>query len=126
MSTPTTAVPSPLHTYATAILSIALVVVQAFVVTTDFTATTIIQLAIVAVAAVGTYLVPVVNGRWAGAWKTGVAVVGAILSACVPLVTHADYTPQTIALVVLAGVQALATEAGVGIRTTAVTNGGSV
>lgn len=108
--------PSPLATYAAAILSIGLVVIQAFVAVTEFTPTAIIQLAIVAVGAIGTYLAPVVDGRWAGALKVGVAVVAAILSACVPLVTGDVYTPQTIALVVLAGMQALAAEVGVGIR----------
>lgn len=116
MTTTPPATPSPLHTYAAALLSIVLVIVQAFVTTTDLSVTTIIQLAIVAVAAIGTYLVPILSGVWAGGAKTGVAVVGAILSALVPLVTGADYSPQTVGLVVLAAVQALAVEIGVSVR----------
>lgn len=114
--TPTAPVESPLHKYAAGLLAIALVVVQAFVTTTDFTATTIIQLAIVTVAAIGTYFIPLLHGPWAGAGKTGVVVVGAILSALVPLVTGGSYTPQTIGLVILAAVQALVTELGVNVR----------
>ncbi len=111
-----TPVVSPLHKYAAGLLAIALVVVQAFVTTTDFSTTTIIQLALVAVAAIGTYFIPLLSGPWAGAGKTGVVVVGAILSALVPLVTGGTYTPQTVGLVILAAVQALATELGVSIR----------
>lgn len=111
-----TAIESPLHKYAAGVLAITLVVVQALVTTTDLSPTTIIQLAIVFVAAVGTYFIPLLSGPWAGAGKTGVIVVGAILSALVPLITGHSYTPQTIGLVILAGVQALVTQLGVDVR----------
>jgi len=110
---------NPLAKYAPALLSLALVVIGYLANAADLNQTTILQLVIVGVGAVGTYFVPLVPGAWAGALKTGVAVVIAVASGLTPLLTGHSYTVQSISLVILAGLTALATEVGVGVRVTA-------
>lgn len=118
-----------LSKYAAALLSIALVVVTAFVAIPDgaLSLGAVLQLAVLAVAAVGTYLVPVASVRWRGLMKTGVAIVGAALVAVVPFVTTGTITATGIAIVVLAGLNALAVEVGVQIRADApIIEGGEI
>ena len=103
--------------YATAILSLAVVILTALTAAASgpVTLTTILQLAVLALGGVITYIVPILDGRWKGGVKTGVAVVAALVSAVIPLV-GGGFTWQAVFIVVLAGVQALATQLGVAIR----------
>ena len=108
-----------LNRYAAALLSIAVVVVGAFTAIPEgqVSPTAILQLAIIAVGSVVTYLVPVVQGsKWAGVLKTGAAIIAAVLTAVVPFVNNGHITATQIGLVILAALNALAVEVGVNIR----------
>lgn len=113
----TTAPSEPLHSkYAAAILSAITVVGTALATAlgdkVDWSV--LLQLAIVAAGAVGTYVVPVLPSGWRGGGKVGVAILAALLTAAVPFV--GGWTAQAIVLIVLAGVQAAAVHLGVAIR----------
>lgn len=109
-----------LQKYSAALLNVAVVLVTAVATTLhgSVTATGLVQLALIAAGAVGTFLVPLASGKWAGLFKTGVAVIAAILTAVLPLITQGHLTAANVATVILAGLSALATEIGVQIRTT--------
>jgi|GEM_PF-3425753 len=72
------------------------------------------QLIALTAGVVGTYIVRLVDGRWAGALKTGTAILAAIATLVIPLVM--GFTPEALVMVALAGLQALATEIGVQVR----------
>ncbi|PPH99740.1 hypothetical protein C5C95_06245 [Rathayibacter sp. AY1B7] len=61
-----------------------------------------------------TYAVPLAKGAWAGLFKTGFAILAAIATLIVPLIT--GFTWQSLVIVVLAALSALATEIGVNAR----------
>jgi hypothetical protein len=63
----------------------------------------------------GTYLVRLVDGPWAGALKTGSAILAAIATLIIPLVL--GFSWQALVIVALAALQVLATEIGVQYRT---------
>jgi len=107
-----------LQKYAAALLSIAIVVLTAFVAIpqNDLTPTALAQLGILGLGSVVTYLVPLLDKAWAGALKTGAAVIAAILAAVIPFLTTGEITMAQIAIVILAGLNALAVEVGVQIR----------
>ena len=107
--------------YLAALLSIALVVVTAFVAipADQITPTSVGQLAVLALGAVVTFLVPLLQGPWAAGLKTGSAVLAAIILAALPFFTQGYITPTQIAIVVLAALNALAVQVGVDIRTDA-------
>lgn len=68
------------------------------------------------VAGVGvTYCVPIVHGWWAGALKTGFAVLAAIATLIIPFIT--GFSWQALVIIALAALQAIATEIGVNART---------
>lgn len=73
------------------------------------------QLVALAVASVGTFFLPLVAGPWAGALKTGVAVLGAIVAAIIPLV-NGVWSSEASIIVVLAALNALAAQIGVSVR----------
>jgi len=108
-----------MHKYSAALLSIAIVVLTAFIASPTLTPTSIIQLAILAVGAIVTYLLPLVPGAWAGALKTGAAVVVAVLAAVLPFVVTGGITVAEATVVILAALNALAVEVGVQLRRTA-------
>lgn len=71
---------------------------------------------LVLVAGVGvTYFVPIVHGWWAGALKTGFAVLAAIATLIIPFIT--GFSWQALVIIALAALQAIATEIGVNART---------
>lgn len=73
------------------------------------------QLIALVAGVVTTYFVPLSSGRWAGALKTGAAVLAAIATLIVPLIV--GFSWQSLIVVALAVLQALATEIGVHVRT---------
>jgi len=75
-----------------------------------------LQLAIVVVGSIATYLVPVASGKWAGAFKTGVGVLAAVLAALVPYVTTGGISAQNLLVVAGAILAALSSEIGVNVR----------
>jgi hypothetical protein len=110
-----------LNRYAAALISFGIIIVGALVAIPDgeFGVTAGIQLGILAISTAATYFIPLAPIRWQGIGKTGTAVALAALQALIPLITGGIYNRITIGLVVLAIVQALGTEFGVGIRKTA-------
>lgn len=108
--------------YATALLSLAVVLVTAIIAMPNFSLVSIIQFVILGAGAVVSYIVPLLRegSAWRGGLKTGVAIFIAILTAIVPLIGTA-WTPQTIAVIILAALNAAATQLGVAIRVDAAT-----
>lgn len=106
-----------LNKYATAILQFVLILVASVqaALTDGVSTVEVWQLAAIGVANVGTYFVPLLKTNWVGLGKTGVAVAGAIIAAIIPIALDA-WTTESFLLVVLAGLNALAAQAGVGIR----------
>lgn len=107
-----------INKYLAALLSIGIVVLTAFVAIPEGerTPTTIGQLVILALGAIVTYLVPLLRGVWAGALKTGAAVVSALIAAGLPFWVDETISATQIAVVVLAALNALAVEVGVQVR----------
>lgn len=61
-----------------------------------------------------TFVVPIVDGRWAGLLKTGSAMVAAVATLIIPLLL--GFSWQALVIVALAALSALATEIGVQVR----------
>lgn len=67
------------------------------------------------VGAIVTVFVPLTRGAWAGSLKVGGAVIGALIAAIVPFITM-GWTANAVVIVILAAVNALATQLGVYVR----------
>jgi hypothetical protein len=61
-----------------------------------------------------TFVVPVVDGRWRGLFKTGAAIFAAVATLIIPLLL--GFTWQSLVIFALAALSALATEIGVQVR----------
>lgn len=107
-----------INRYAAALLSIAIVLLTAFVAipAEQLTPVAIAQLGILAAGAIVTFLVPLLEGAWAGALKTGAAVVAGVIAAALPFIAEGTITPAQVAVVILAALNALAVEVGVNMR----------
>lgn len=117
MSTPIIPAKAPaLKTYSAALLSMAIVLLAAYTSVSHWDRASLWQLVIVGVSAAGTYFIPLIPGKWAAWGKTGFAALSAVASAFTPLFIHSTYTPQSIALVVFAGLQIIGTHLGVSVR----------
>lgn len=79
----------------------------------------IITFAIVVLGAVITFIVKLLpNATWQGALKTGVAILTTILSALLPFVLPGGFDPDVnVPVIIVAVLNAIATEFGVQIRT---------
>lgn len=75
------------------------------------------QLLALAAGLVGSYGLKVVSGRWAGLLKTGSAILAAVATLIIPLVT--GFTWEALVILCLAAFSALATEIGVEVRAAA-------
>jgi hypothetical protein len=104
--------------YASALLSLTVLLVTSITAALagPITLTVLIQLGLLFLGGVVTYIVPLMSGPWAGVFKVGIGVVAAALAAIVPLLTGTSWTLQNTLIVVLAVVNALATQLGVAIR----------
>jgi hypothetical protein len=105
--------------FLAAFLSFALVIVGALVTipsgALDWKAA--IQLGIIGLTAAVTLLLPLVpSAKWQGVLKTGIPVLLAILNGLTPLILTGRYDHATIGLIVLNGLQVLASEIGVQAR----------
>lgn len=108
-----------LQKYFAALLSVTIVVLTAFLAipTGQIDGAAIVQLVSIGVAAIVTYWVPLVNIKWRGILKTGAAIVAAMISIAYPIyVAHGVPNSTQIAMMVLAGLNALGVELGVQIR----------
>lgn len=103
--------------YLVGFIQLALIALTALqtAVAAGWNATAAWQFAGLVVGAVVTVFVPLLKGGWAGGLKVGGAVLGALIAALVPFVT-AGWTPNAVIIVVLAAVNALATQLGVYVR----------
>lgn len=61
-----------------------------------------------------TFVVPIVDGRWRGLFKTGAAIFAAVATLIIPLLL--GFTWQSLVIFALAALSALATEIGVQVR----------
>lgn len=108
---------SPLRKYAAAILPALIILfgaVQVAIADGTVNETEGGQLLALIAGLVITFWVPLTKGRWAGALKTGAAILAAVATLIIPLVSGFSWT----ALLVfgIAALQALATEIGVQVR----------
>jgi hypothetical protein len=108
---------SVLSTYSAALISMLLAVLAAYTSVTHWDRSSLWQLVLVGLSAAGTYAIPLIPGRWSAWGKTGFAALMAAGTAFMPVFVHSSYTPQAVALVVLAGLQVIGTHLGVGART---------
>ena len=78
----------------------------------------IVTFAIVVLGAVLTFVVKLVAARWQGALKTGIAILTTILSALLPFILPGGFDPSVnVPVIIVAVLNAIATEFGVQIRT---------
>jgi len=78
---------------------------------------TITQLILLLATTGVAFWLKLVPGKWAGALKTGAAIVGAIVSALVAVVPDGHFTQATLILFLTAAIKAVAVQVGVSIRT---------
>ena len=105
--------------WATALLTFAVTLVTALAAAAEgpWTASVVIGVVVVALQSIVATFVPLVKGVWAGALKVGIPVVLAVLYALVPLLTGTAWTFGNTLVLILAGVNALAAQLGIAIRT---------
>jgi hypothetical protein len=99
-----------LNKYSAALLQIAIIVIGAYsILQTPVSAVAAWGLVVLAAQAVVTYLVPVLTGRWAGGFKTGAAIVIAVVGTLIPLIAQGGHLlPSQVAILILSGLNALA------------------
>lgn len=117
---------STLPKYAAALIQLTIVLVGALAqLTGRITFTDGLQLIPLAGNAVLVYLVPLFGPDARSGWKTGIATLGALVAAGIPFATTGHITGAQLAIVLLAGLQALGAHIGVQIRNNAADGGGS-
>lgn len=112
--------------YATAIFSFAVLAIggfQALVAvlgaghTTGQLITSVAVFAVLIVGGIATFGVPLLEAKWQGAVKTGIALFTTLVAAVLPFATKGHFDVKTdLPLVVLAVLNAIATEFGIQIR----------
>ena len=113
---------STLAKYAPAIIQLAIVLVGALAqLTSHITLVDGLQLIPLAANVVGVYFLPLLGAAQRSGWKTGLAVVGALVAAGIPFAANHAITGAQVAIVILAGLQALGAHVGVQIRNDAAT-----
>lgn len=107
-----------INRYLAALLSIAVLVLGALQVALQngLELVEVVQLVPIVAGAVVTFVVPLLEGRWAGGLKTGAAIVATAASAIVPFVLQGYITPEQLVIVAIAVLNALAVEVGVQVR----------
>lgn len=108
-----------INKYLAALLSVLIVAGTAFIALPDHSVPTSLQFGALVLSTIVTYVVPLVPGVWAGVLKTGLAVVLGIVGALVPLLATGHLTASQWIIVGLAGLNALAVQIGVVVRTDA-------
>jgi len=110
--------PSAAQKYVTAFILFANVALTPFaaLMVGSFSWVALWQYVAVVLAAVGSYLIPLLPSGWQGFGKTGVAILGAAVAAIIPVWTD-TWDGSTILILVMAVVGAIGTELGVQFRT---------
>lgn len=104
--------------YAAALISVGIILVGYLAQLGDgvFGGPNVVQLGALVVAAIGTYVAPLLAGRWAAAAKVALPVLAAIFAAVYPFVVAGHLTGNQIAIVFLAALQALGAQVGADLR----------
>ena len=112
-----------MNKYAVGLLQVAIILVTslgAALSDNDLTPVEAFQVGALVIGAVVSVFVPLLQGAWAAGLKVGGAALGAVLAAIVPIIDTANggpgWTASAIMIVVLAGLNALATQLGVDVR----------
>jgi hypothetical protein len=116
----TTIEESPFSKYAAALLPFAIIVIGGLQTVLDNPGnwSVIVAFALLVAGNVGAYGLRLLPGRWQGVLKTGVQIVTVGLTALVPFILPGGFDPQAnVTLIVVAVLNAFATELGVRIRT---------
>lgn len=105
--------------WAPALLSAAVVLFGGLqvLVTTGHGVVELLQFATLVVTTVTTTVLPLVDSRWQGVWKTGAEIVGVVITAVLPFAIDHTLTWANALLIAVAVVKALAAEFGVALRT---------
>lgn len=108
-----------LQKYAAALLQVAIIAIGAFSVIpeAELSWVSLAQIAVLVAGAGITYIVPLVDGKWQGALKTGLSAGAALVTAAIPFMVNGSITPTQAAVVALAALNAIASEIGVAMRT---------
>jgi hypothetical protein len=105
----------------TGVLSFTVVILTAVQGLKDFGLISDLQLVALAVSSAVVIVVPLVHTAWAGALKTGLDLVGAVVVILIPFialwVNGSPITRDAVVLIIIAIVKAAATEFGVQVRT---------
>lgn len=105
----------------TGVLSFVVVILTAVQGLKDFGLISDLQLVALAVSSAVVIVVPLVHTAWAGALKTGLDLVGAVVVILIPFVAlwvnGSPITRDAVVLIIIAIVKAAATEFGVQVRT---------
>lgn len=106
-----------LSKFLVAIIQIAVLVLAALqaALSNGLTVVESLQIVGIGIGAVVTYVVPLLATGWAAAFKVAGAVLGAVIAAAIPLAAG-EWNASTLLIVVLAGLNALATQVGVDVR----------
>jgi len=81
----------------------------------DLTVT--VPFAILVLGAIGTYVAKLLDAKWQGGLKTGIAIATTILSAVLPFILPGGFDPAvSVPVIIVAVLNALATQLGVAIR----------
>lgn len=117
------AVGSPVHRYAAVLLQILTAIVGAFVLLPGDVFASLetgvpagLSLLAVALAAVGTYYVPLLGARESSVLKVALAVAGGVIASVISFVQGGDYSATGFAFLALAVLTGIATKVGVDIR----------
>lgn len=102
--------------YGVGIFSFVIAVLTAVQLMSSYTLVDILQLAVIIVTAVTSFLLPLLDAGWRGALKTGFDVLGVALLLVIPYALTGHITGAQIVLVAVGVIKALATELGVYIR----------
>lgn len=107
-----------LNKYLVALLQVAVLFLAALqaALVNGLTETEAWQVAGLLVGAIVTYYVPILKGPWAAGLKVGGAALGAVIAAIVPLLGGWDNLFANLTIILIALVNALATQFGVDVR----------
>lgn len=110
-----------LNKYAVAALQLAILMIAALqaALAEGLSIIEVWQLVALFVTNLGVYLVPLLTGVWAAGLKVAVAVVGAAVTAIIPLV-NGYWNAEAFIIVLLAAASAFAAQFGVALRLTSV------
>lgn len=115
---------SVIKKYGAGIFGFLIIILTAVSAVKEFDLPTILQLiALAASTIVSVGLVSLLKGKWPGAVKTGVDLLGALIALVLPFAISGFITWDQVILVIIGFIKAAATEFGVQIRTDSVLTG---